>query len=417
MPKAVSFFKTSFFILCFGAFLNWMSYGLVYPIFAASIFLHDSIFLGSASTAARGFWLGILLSACPLAQFFSSPFIGEMSDRKGRKPLLKLSTAIIVVGALLSVIGIRERSLYLLVLGRIFTGIGAGNITVINSSVADFSRPADKVKNLALIAMANGIGFAIGPFLGGKLSVFGFEIPFIFAGVLTLGNYLLICFFFSETLTHKKRSGAHLASRIYHLWRTTIADKFHVIFSAFFIFCFGWSYYWEFIPVTWIKSYSLNVAQIGNFYAFGSVIYVISSGLLIRFFVNRFKALPILFCALALLGASLLFLVDVKIEWYWFHVALQQFLIALIFPVGTAIVSDLTPMDQQGESLGVFQSLQAFGFAITPFLGGNIIRLSFDSPLVVGGIAMFLSCLVLLLGYRKKLLKWSKYQSKKRELV
>ncbi|MGE0671367.1 MAG: MFS transporter, partial [Parachlamydiales bacterium] len=186
---------------------------------------------------------------------------------------------------------------------------------------------------------------------------------------------------------------------------------------AFFIFCFGWYYYWEFITVTWIKSYSLNVAQIGNFYAFGSVIYVISSGLLIRFFVNRFKALPILFCALALLGASLLFLVDVKIEWYWFHVALQQFLIALIFPVGTAIVSDLTPMDQQGESLGVFQSLQAFGFAITPFLGGNIIRLSFDSPLVVGGIAMFLSCLVLLLGYRKKLLKWSKYQSKKRELV
>ncbi|MGC1878707.1 MAG: MFS transporter [Rhabdochlamydiaceae bacterium] len=410
MQKPHRFLKISFFVLCFGAFLNWMSYGLVYPIFAASIFHHNSIFLGLTSDVLRGFWLGVLLAACPIAQFFSSPAIGELSDRKGRKPILQITTLLIAIGALVCMFGVWEKSLFLLIFGRIVTGIGAGNIAVINSSVADISPAVAKAKNFALIGMSNGIGFVFGPFLGGKLAVFGFDVPFIFATIATIANFVLITFFFSETLTKKKWSDTHLASRFRHLWKTTVAHQFRIVFLAFFTFCFGWSFYWEFIPVTWIKSYGLDVSQIGNFYAFGSIVYVLSSGLLIRPIVNKFKALPVLFIALASLGLFLLLLFKAKIEWYWFSIGIQQFLIALIFPIGTAIVSNLTSKNEQGETLGVFQSLQAFAFAATPFLGGALLDLSYSSPFLIGGVSMFVACLILLLGYKKKL--FSKFLEK-----
>lgn len=162
--------------------------------------------------------------------------------------------------------------------------------------------------------------------------------------------------------------------------------------------------------MTWIKSYGLDVSQIGNFYAFGSIVYVLSSGLLIRPIVNKFKALPVLFIALASLGLFLLLLFKAKIEWYWFSIGIQQFLIALIFPIGTAIVSNLTSKNEQGETLGVFQSLQAFAFAATPFLGGALLDLSYSSPFLIGGVSMFVACLILLLGYKKKL--FSKFLEK-----
>lgn len=372
----------------------------MYPIFAASIFHPHSIFLGVSSNVIRGFWLGVLLSACPIAQFCSSPWIGELSDRKGRKPVMQITTMIIALGALFSAFGVWLGSLFLLILGRIVTGIGAGNMAVINSSVADMSLAHAKTKNFALITMANGLGFAVGPFLGGKLSAYGFEMPFLFALFATVLCFILICFFYSETLV-KKVKRSNFFPRFKHLWKTLLDQKFRIIFPAFFLFCFGWSFYWEFIPVTWIKNYGLDISQIGNFYAFGSIIYVLSSGVLIRPIVNRFKSFPVLFIALAALGIFLLLLYHASIGMYWFNIGIQQFLIALIFPVGTAIVSNLTSKNQQGETLGIFMSLQSFAFAATPFMGGSLLSLSYDSPYIIGGISMFLSCLVLFIGFIK----------------
>ncbi|MBX9743759.1 MAG: MFS transporter [Chlamydiales bacterium] len=393
--------KTTLLILCFGAFLNWMSYGLIYPIFSVSIFDPKAIFLGETSEALKGFWLGVLLAASPLAQFFSSPVIGELSDRKGRKPILQMTTFLIALGALVSALGIWKKSLLYLLLGRIITGFGSGNIAAINSSIADFSSPLTKTKNFALIAMANGIGFAIGPFLGGKLSTFGFEIPFIFATCLTTANFIFIRCFFSETLSHNKKNKTQLVFQLRHFWKITYARPFRVIFLAFFAFCFGWSYYWEFIPVTWIKIYGIDANKIGNFYAFGSLIYIISSGILIRFIVNKFKAFSLLFTSLIILGFILLILIHARIEWYWINIAMQQFLIALIFPVGTAIVSNLTPPNKQGETQGVFQSLQSFAFAATPFIGGGLLPLSYNSPLFIGSSLIFIAGFILLAGKRR----------------
>jgi len=136
--------------------------------------------------------------------------------------------------------------------------------------------------------------------------------------------------------------------------------------------------------------------MIGNFYAYGSFIYVLSSGLLIQPILKKFNGISILFWALFLLSCVLLLLLpQVRIETYWISIAAQQFLIALIFPVGTALVSNFVGKGRQGKILGTFQSLQSLAFAITPFFGGVLLDLNYNIPIILGGGAMFLACLVL----------------------
>ena len=375
-----------------------MSYGLIYPLFAISLFALNPLFLADVSDSLKGFWLGVLLAATPLGQFFTSPIIGSLSDRYGRKKILEITTLIVFTGYLICAVAMWKQNFISLILGRVVTGIGAGNAAVINSSIADMSDPHSKAKHFSRIAMANGIGFAAGPFIGGKLAGVNFALPFVIGGFLTLLSFIFYSTLFTETLHIPKmvQKSAKLISRITCAIKASGQKKLKFLFAAFFIFCFSWSFYWEFIPVTWIKIYGLNTSMIGNFYAYGSFIYVLSSGLLIQPILKKFNGISILFWALFLLSCVLLLLLpQVRIETYWISIAAQQFLIALIFPVGTALVSNFVGKGRQGKILGTFQSLQSLAFAITPFFGGVLLDLNYNIPIILGGGAMFLACLVL----------------------
>ena len=117
--------RFSLFILLLTNFLDWMSIGLVYPMFSSMIFDSGTQFFPiGTSEVVRGTWLGILLSAAPLAQFFSSPIVGTLSDQKGRKPLLKNTLLIIIMGYFLCAMGVWAESLLLLFGGRLIVGAG-----------------------------------------------------------------------------------------------------------------------------------------------------------------------------------------------------------------------------------------------------------------------------------------------------
>lgn len=98
-----------------------------------------------------------------------------------------------------SVFGIFFTSISLLLLSRVILGVGTGNISLVQDSIADLSSNEEKAKNFGLYAMAIGAGFALGPFFGGSLSIFGFIIPFVFASLLTAINLILALSFLRET--------------------------------------------------------------------------------------------------------------------------------------------------------------------------------------------------------------------------
>jgi DHA1 family tetracycline resistance protein-like MFS transporter len=396
----------SLFVLLLTNLIDWMSIGLVYPMFSSMIF-HEGNFLFPAGTSEiiKGTWLGVLLSSGPLAQFLSSPIMGALSDQKGRKPLLIRTMLLIIVGYFLSAIGIFGHSLVLLLFGRVIVGVGTGNAAVVYASIADISKPEEKGKHFGLASMSGGIGFTLGPFLGGTLSAWGYEFPFLFAMALSMLNVMLLIYRYSETHHLRREIKLSVMMGLKNLKKAFHIPILRTLFVSFFIFCVGWSFYWEFIPVTWIEEYHLNTSQVGNFFAYGAAFYALSSGLLIRPIVGRFHPLPILFISLTLLGGTLFtLLLATSSSIYWGYIPFQQFLIALVFPTVTTITSNSVKEDSQGEILGILQSVDSFAFGTSPLLAGSFVGIHPQTPIIVSGVCFLLAALMLFGNYRKRML-------------
>ena len=155
----------------------------------------------------RGILFGLLIAVFPIAQFFGAPLIGAYSDRVGRKKAMILSLAGTALGYLLMALGIFWKNIPLIFFGRVVVGFAGGNIAVAMSAIADMSDAKTKAGNFALIGMSFGLGFIMGPFIGGKLSDpslvswFDFSTPFFFAALLSALNTALVFLIFRETLT------------------------------------------------------------------------------------------------------------------------------------------------------------------------------------------------------------------------
>jgi DHA1 family tetracycline resistance protein-like MFS transporter len=295
------------------------------------------------------------------------------------------------------------QSLPILLLSRLVIGISAGGGAVASAAIADLSLASEKPKNFGLLNMAWGLGFTVGPYFGGKLSGSGvlgwkgYDKPFLFAGVLMALNLVFLLFFFKET--HIVRKGAKLSwvLGVRHLKKAFHIPGMRLLFFSIFLFALGWSFYWEFIPVTWISRYHLNVSEIGNFYAYGAFFYALGSGVLIRpvakWLRPRKLLLGALFCS-GLYMFAMLFLPSSC--WLWGYLPLQQIFIAFLFPTATALISNSVAEDSQGEMLGILQSVQECAFGLAPLLSGVFFGLSHAMPIVVGGGAMLLAGLTLI---------------------
>lgn len=396
-------------------FMDVISIGLAYPIFSSMIFNPSSHLLAPETPQAiRSLWLGIILALVPIAQFFSAPILGTLSDRIGRKKLLLATIALGAVGYAVAVIGACLQMIILLALSRIIIGIATGNQAIGSAAIADVSTPENKAKNFGLLHMAGGFGFTIGPFLGGILATVplgmfsGYAAPFLCAGMLTLFNLLLVALLFKEThVVHEKKQST-LSFGLANIKRAWHMPGFALLFGAIFVYNFGWSFYWDFIPVNWIARYKFDATMVYNMYAWGALVYGISSGILIRPLIARFKTEKIVLYALIgcafFVGLPLLF----PAAWmYWIYIPFQQYFIALIFPTTAALVSNKSSEESQGEIMGILESVQSLAMIVSPLIAGMLLGFSVNLPLVVGTCALFLAASIVWYSHIKDI----KYKS------
>jgi len=391
------------FLISLVAFIDFMGIGLVYPMFSSMLFhSHSSLIAPDTSETTRGLLLGLLLAMMPTTQFFSAPILGLLSDERGRKKILVPSLAIGVAGYLIAVLAVNLNSLLLLLLSRVAVGISAGTAAVVGAALADISTKEEKAKNFGLFNMACGLGFTVGPFLGGYLSSLDFSFiesystPFAAAALMTLINLVLILFLFEETYLVKKKSTISFTSGIQNIKRAFQTPHLKSVFLAVFLGCLGWSFYWEFIPVTWISEYHFTASSIGNCYAYGAAVYALSCGLLIRPIVSRFSNHTTLLYALISCGLSIgMLLFHGSPLWLWLYIPIQQFSIALFWPTASAIASNAVSKEMQGEILGALQSVDSLGFALSPLIAGPLLGLSSSAPLAVGCLTILAAALVL----------------------
>lgn len=402
--------KKSSLVIFSAYFIQWFSVGLSYPLFSFFLFHKEMQFVPVAtSDAIRGLWLGILFALLSLVQFISAPILGTLSDRKGRKSILQLGYLLNLIGSVITVIAVVWEDLTLLLISRLFLGVAAGNTGVLLAIIADVSSPDQMAKNFGLLNAFRGIGYAAGSFFSAMFALVplftftGIEKPFVVAAIGATICLLLIFFWFDETFVIAQKIKTSFFSILEELKTGLQIRQINILLVTVFVFCFGWSFYWEFIPVTWIEALKVNPAQVGTLYAYGIAFNAIASAVLIRPFFDRFSNGKILLFSTLLLGFYIFILLfKLSIPFLWIFIPIQQYLMALIYPASMAMISNLASKEVQGQTLGMFQSIKGLAYTFSPF-SGVLLGISYKVPIAISGSCMILASIIIWLFFRKKI--------------
>lgn len=355
--------------------------------------------------------LGLLIGAWPLAQFFASPVMGELSDIYGRKKMIAVSLAGVCLAHLLFSWGIIVHSLTVLFVARILGGVTGSNLVVAQAAIADITPEKDRAKNFALIGAAYGLGFIVGPVIGGLLvdhelfSWFGVLTPFFVAAALQVVNILAVLLVLPETHEPSKRTRRSLSwlKALTHLSTAYFTKDLRAVFATNFFFQAGFSFFATFLGVYLIYRFGFDEKDIGLYLAYGGVCVALAQGFLVRWISARWSGVSILRWSLLLGSISTL-------AYYFPHTTLGLALIVPLFAATNglsmahlpALVSNRSSKESQGEMLGINMSLQSLAYAIPPILSGFIAaKLTPEAPIYVAGVIIFVAWLVFVASVRK----------------
>lgn len=366
-PRPVSRHAVTFVLIT--VFLDMVGFGLIVPVLPALI--EEVGEVGIDRAAVIGAWM---FAAFSLAQFVFAPLMGNLADRFGRRPLLLLAIFGLGVDFILSALA---PTLFWLFVGRIVAGVCGASWIIASAFIADVTAPADRAKAFGLMGAAFGVGFVIGPAIGGLLGEFGPRVPFWVAAGISLLNFVYGWVVLPETLAPENR-------RRFELWRANPFGAFRVFASypgvlpmvlimGLFFFCT--SVY----PAIWafwgIAKFGWSEAVVGLTLAVFGIISGAFQGFLTGPAVARFGAartalFGMLCGTLVLLGYGLVGSLAAVIILMILH-GPEGF----VHPVLTAMLTERVPEDAQGELQGGISAVtnvaMLFGTVIFALLFGH----------------------------------------------
>lgn len=393
-------FNLHFITILLIGFIDYLGISLVYPVFSSMLFdtTYPMISFDS-SLAYRGALLGILIGLTPLTQFFSAPFLGALSDLKGRKKALMYGTFIGFVGYVLAVLGIFLHSLVLLVIYRVCVGIASGTVPVAQAMIADMSTKNNKAKRFSLFSASLGLGFTVGPFIGGKLAdpAFGkwcgYFMPFVIASIMCVISLVIIAWKFPEARNENANVTFHFMKSLKNIQKIFIWPELRWMFMATFAFAFGWSFFNEFIPLLLRGKFGFSLSNVGDYYAYGGAWYAFNSGILATIILKHFSQEKTGIWALIGCAICMLFFLIIQEKTYiWFLLPLLMFFLSFTYPTTAAIVSNRVKPENQGEVLGVYQSVTGCAMGLSPLVMGSLIGMYPSLTAIGGAFAMLIAC-------------------------
>lgn len=393
--------KNSLLSIFLTVFIDLIGIGMAIPVITPLLISSNDLFGAGVSLETRNFFLGLLLASYPVFQFFGAPLLGALSDRYGRKKILVISLLGTAIGYILFAIGIVTHQLWLLFLSRSLDGFTGGNIATAMSVISDVSEGKDKAKNFGLVGMAFGLGFILGPFLGGILSDpsiwkwFNNATPFWAAALLCIFNITLLVFRFQETLKttiHTKITPLTGFKNVATAWHMPNLRR---VFLTIFLLTFGFTFFTQFFQVFLIERFNYSNSQVGNLFAYVGLWMAFTQGVLTRPTLKRFKVESIL--SAAVLGMIFVFPVITMVQTSWVLYTIIPFIAIFqghIQPTSTAIISDLAGREAQGEVMGINQSVISLAMVAPPIISGLIAGLHYTLPLFAASIFTGLGWLV-----------------------
>jgi DHA1 family tetracycline resistance protein-like MFS transporter len=325
----------------------------------------------------------------PLCQFFAAPILGAFSDRFGRKKVLLFSLVGMSIGYVIMAVSILLPSLPLAFLGRIIMGSFSGSLAVTQSAMADLSDEQSRANNFGLIGAAFGASLFIGPALGGFLSDpavhpwFNYATPFLLATFLTGLNFIQVVWQFSETLPQEKRRhrDLHMLIGPANIIRAMRDSVHRSMFLVVFFLGFGFNFFTQFFQLYLIDTFSTTQSQLGMVFSYVGICSILTQMMVVPAISKRFRPAEVLTVSLLLLALifPLLLLVP-RFSLLFPMITFIPLLNGLSNPNLTALISGLGGAENQGEILGINQSVLAITQFLPPLMGGFIVGHHFTLP-------------------------------------
>jgi DHA1 family tetracycline resistance protein-like MFS transporter len=377
--------------------LDTIGFGLIMPVYPRLLVELTGASLSRA--AIYGGWLGFVYAAM---QFVCAPILGNLSDRFGRRRVLLF--AIGALGIDYIIMGVSPTLAWLFI-GRAIAGAAGASFTPAYAYVADISPPERRAQNFGIVSAAFGIGFIIGPAIGGLLGSLGPRAPFFAAAILSLINFCYGFFVLPESLPPERRRAFQ--------WRranplgTMSQMRKHPVVLGLLIALFLWALGNQVMPTTWAfytkLRFGWSEAMIGLSFAAVGVVMASSQAIVMRLLVPRLgerraAIIGILSGTVGYVGFGL-----ATASWMMFALLVTWFFAAIVMPTTNALMSHRISPDAQGELQGAVASL----FSLSAILGPPLMTQLFarftapDAAVHVPGAAFLaagvlaLSCLLI----------------------
>lgn len=376
--------------------------GIIIPVIPAIFSENGSFFSTNVSTSQVAIYYGLLVASYPLMQLFGAPILGTFSDKYGRKPILTIALIGTLIGYLLFAYSIVTKNLPLMFFSRMLPGFTGGNISIIMSAISDISTDDARTRNFGLVGMAFGIGFILGPTTGGVLadssvvSWFNHSVPFLFTAILTLINIILVQFIFQETLKVKKEGTVNIFKGILNIGKSFKIPNLRGIFTVVLLFSIGFTFFTQFFSVYLFEKFSWSEKSVGLLYGWVGIWLAITQGLIVRKLSFKYKPKSLLFKSMPIVAVGICLLLLPTAGWLFFVInPIIAIGIGITSPNLTTIVSQQAAKNQQGEILGINQSMQSLGNIIPGILGGFIAaQFGIAATLVASGVMIVIAWLV-----------------------
>ncbi|MBS1681116.1 MAG: TCR/Tet family MFS transporter [Bacteroidetes bacterium] len=367
-------------------------FGIIIPVMPSLI---QGLTGGTVSEAAQ--LGGILYGSYAVMQFFCAPIVGGLSDKFGRRPVL-----------LASLFGFGIDYLFLafaptigwLFLGRTIAGVMGASFSSANAYIADISTPEKRSQNFGLMGAAFGLGFIIGPMLGGFFGSYGPRVPFIAAAVLALLNWLYGYFILPESLKPENRreftwARANPLGTLKSLFRYPVVRGLFIALAFIYIASHAvqsnWAYYTT-------EKFNWTTKEIGYSLAVVGIVFAVVMGGLIRVIIPKLGQQRSVYVGLGLYSLGFFLYAFATQSWMMYAFTVIYCLGGIAGPALQGIMSGIVAPTEQGELQGGFTSMMSATSIVGPVLMSSIFSFftrSHDS-LYFPGAAMLLGAVLTL---------------------
>ncbi len=375
--------KAAMLLIFFTVFIDLVGFGLIIPVLPT--YAHE---LKASDTT-----VGLLIASYSVMQFIFTPFWGRLSDKLGRRPILLLSLVASSIGYLIWGF---SSSLELLFLSRLVAGFGNANIAVAQAYITDITTQENRAKGMGLVGAAFGLGFVIGPAIGGLCVGQGLQTVGLVAAGFSILDLILTFFLLPEPNNRSAAGNERFGGGIGFYFDCISNPRLTTSLAIFFLSTFAFANMEATLVLLTQKQFNFTPQQNSLMFTYVGLLIVLVQGGLIHRLSKKYGEKKLISLG-ALLTAAGLLLTPLNLNLYVLYgaLALLAFGQGMNTPANQSILSKLSPQDKVGGVMGVGQSLSTLGRILGPAIGCYIFeRFGAATPYWLGGASMFLVVLL-----------------------